>query len=91
MIYEIRTYGLRPRSVPEFGKRTAERLPGRLRYSRLGGFWHTDVGPLNQVVHIWPYEDLSSRSEIRSRAVADGVWPPDDHEFILDMMRRCKN
>ena len=85
MIYEIRTYGLKPRSVPEFGKRTAEKLPGRLAYSKLGGFWHTDIGPLNQVVHIWPYDDLNQRADIRARAVADGGWPPDNGDMIVEM------
>ena len=85
MIYEIRTYALKPRSVPEFGKRTAALLPGRLAYSNLGGFWHTEIGPLNQVVHIWPYDDLNQRAEIRTRAVADGKWPPQNDDIIVDM------
>ena len=85
MIYEIRTYDLKARAVPEFGKRTAEKVPGRVKYSALGGFWYTEVGPLNQVVHIWPYEDMRQRSEIRARVVADGVWPPNNDDLILNM------
>lgn len=85
MIYEIRTYDLKPRSLPEFERRTAEKLPGRVAYSKLGGFWRTEVGPLNQVVHIWPYDDLSQRADIRARVVSDGVWPPDNNEFVVDM------
>ena len=91
MIYEIRTYDLKPRSLPEFEKRTAEKIAGRVKYSRLGGFWRTEVGPLNQVVHIWPYEDLNQRAEVRAKAVADGVWPPDIAEFILDMKSEIYN
>lgn len=85
MIYEFRTYDLKPRSLPEFEKRIAEKLPGRLAYSKLGGFWYTEVGPLNQVIHIWPYEDLNQRADIRARAVAGGKWPPDVAEFIVNM------
>ena len=85
MIYEIRTYDLKPRSTEEFGRRTAERLPYRLGFSSLGGFWYTEVGPLNQVVHIWPYEDLNQRADVRGRAVAGGGWPPDNGEFIIEM------
>ena len=66
MIYEIRTYDLTTRSVPEFEKRFGEKLPGRLEFSQLGGLWHTEVGPLHQVVHIWPYEDLNQREKIRN-------------------------
>lgn len=86
MIYEIRTYDLKPRSLPEFLKRNEEKLQqGRLNYSQLFGFWYTEIGPLNQVVHIWPYEDLKQRSDIRAKAVAEGIWPPDTGEFILNM------
>ncbi|MFH1559836.1 MAG: NIPSNAP family protein [Chloroflexota bacterium] len=84
MIYEIRTYDLRPGSVPEFEKRFAESLPGRLSHSRLAGFWHSEIGPLNQVVHIWPYDDLNQREEVRKQA-ASGTWPPDTSEFTLNM------
>ncbi|MDP6513305.1 MAG: NIPSNAP family protein, partial [SAR202 cluster bacterium] len=85
MIHEIRTYDLKPRSVPEFEKRTAAMIEGRKNYSQVGGFWSTEVGPLNQVVHIWPYEDLNARTEIRSKAVADGAWPPNNSELTLNM------
>ena len=86
MIYEIRTYDLKPRSVPEFEQRTVEKLKeGRETYSPLFGFWYTEAGPLNQVVHIWPYEDSNQRQDIRAKVVADGVWPPNLGEFILNM------
>ena len=76
MIYEIRTYDLTLRSAPEFEKRFGEKLPGRLEFSQLGGLWHTEVGPLHQVVHIWPYDDLNQREEVRNQAVASGKWGP---------------
>ena len=85
MIYEMRTYDLKPRSVPEVEKRTAEKLPGRLNYSKLGGFWHTEAGPLNQIIHVWPYDDLNQRNEIRAKATADGAYPPNTSEFIVNM------
>ena len=85
MIYEIRTYELKPRSLPEYERRTGEKIPGRVKYSQLGGYWRTEVGLLNQVVHIWPYEDLNQREEIRAKVVADGVWPADNTDLTLDM------
>jgi hypothetical protein len=85
MIFEIRTYDLKPRSIPEFEKRFGEKLPNRLPYSKLWGFFHTEIGPLNQVLHIWPYEDLNQRTQTRARAAADGKWPPDNTEFIVNM------
>ena len=62
MIYEVRTYTLRPGTVAEFEERYAKRLPLREKHSKLGAFWHTDFGPLNQVVHVYPYDDLNQRT-----------------------------
>ncbi len=86
MIYEFRTYDLKPRSVPEFEKRAAAKIKeGRRNYSELFGFWYTEAGPLNQVVHIWPYDDLNQRLEVRAKVVEKGVWPPDNTEFVNNM------
>src|SRR5215470_7588377 len=51
MIYEVRTYTLRPGTVAEFEERFAKRLLLREKHSKLGAFWHTEFGPLNQVIH----------------------------------------
>lgn len=85
MIYEFRTYTLHPRSLPEFIKRWDEQLPKRLEFSPLAAFWYTEIGPLNQVIHVWPYKDLNERSKTRAAAVKAGVWPPKTTEFIAEM------
>ena len=46
-IYEMRTYDLKPRSLPEVEKRFGEAYEYRKKYSPLAAFWHTEVGPLN--------------------------------------------
>jgi hypothetical protein len=71
MIYEVRTYTLRPGSVAEFEERYAARLPLRERHSKLGAFWHTEFGPLNQVVHVYPYDDLQHRTRVRTAMAND--------------------
>ena len=86
MIYEFRTYDLKPRSVPEFERRAAEKIKeGRRDYSQLFGFWYTEAGPLNQVVHIWPYDDLNQRRDIRAKVIEKGIWPPNNSEFVVNM------
>ena len=84
MIYEVRTYTLKPGTVPEFEKRFAEALPARQEFSPLAAFFHTEMGPLNQVMHVWPYEDLNERARIREEAVKSGKWPPKTTEFVLN-------
>lgn len=83
MIYEFRTYDVKPRGVPEFERAFGEKLPERVKYSPLGGLWHTEFGPLNQVLHIWPYEDAAQRGEIRAKTVAEGAWPPKPREPVV--------
>jgi hypothetical protein len=62
MIYEIRTYTLKPGQTPEFEKRFEASLSVRLKYSELAAFWHTEIGPLNQVIHVWSYKNLAQRA-----------------------------
>src|SRR3984893_6049840 len=71
MIYEVRTYTLRPGTVAEFEERYAKRLPLREKHSKLGAFWHTEFGPLNQVVHVYPYDDLQHRTRVRAAMAQD--------------------
>ena len=83
MIYEIRTYRIVPGSLPEVEKRFGEAYEKRKKYSELTAFFHTEIGPLNQIIHIWGYKDLEERTKIRDAAVKDGVWPPKISEFIV--------
>ena len=85
MIYEFRTYRLKPRTLPEVIKRFGDALDNRLKFSPLAAFWHTEIGPLNQIVHVWPYESIEERAKVRAAAVAEGAWPPNIGEFIEDM------
>ena len=86
MIYEVRTYTLRPGTLDEFVQRYERRLPSRLKHSPLGGFWHTDFGPLNQVVHVYPYDDLGHRTRVRAAMAADAERNaiPGGGEFIAE-------
>jgi hypothetical protein len=85
MIYEFRTYTLYPRALPEFLKRWAPMIEKRTTYSKLAACWYTDIGPLNQVIHVWPYENALERSKIRAAVVKDKVWPPPTSELIAEM------
>jgi len=41
---------------------------------RLVGYFTVEIGPLNQVVHMWAYKDLAERAERRARLLADPAW-----------------
>ena len=73
MIYEVCTYTLRPGTVAEFEERFAKRKPLREKHSQLAAMWHTDFGPLNSVVHVWPDENLQHRMAVREAMANDAA------------------
>jgi hypothetical protein len=85
MLYEVRTYTLRPGTVAEFEERFAKRHPLREKHSKLGAFWHTEIGSLNQVIHVWPYEDLKHRAAVREATAKDPAMQqlPGGRDFVV--------
>ena len=53
-----------------------EALPHREKYGPIAAFWHTEIGPLNQIIHVWGYENLEERDSVRAAAAKDPNWPP---------------
>ena len=85
MIFEMRTYLLKPGTIAAVEDAFGASYPARAKLSRIAGFWRTEVGTLNQIIHIWPYESIAERDRIRAEAVKTGVWPPKIADNILDM------
>lgn len=82
-IYEIRTYTYKPGAMPTVLERWAKLIDGRVKFSPLAACWTTAIGPLNQFIHIWPYEDGAARDRIRAEATKSGQWPPPTREFLV--------
>ena len=80
----MRTYTLKPGAVSEWESRFAEAYTVQEQYSKLGGIWHTDIGALNQIVHIWPYESRQERADIRATAANARIdkWPPRSPDLL---------
>ncbi|TPK30740.1 MULTISPECIES: NIPSNAP family protein [unclassified Mesorhizobium] len=38
------------------------------------GYFRTEIGPLNHVVHLWGYSNLNDRAERRQRLAEDPAW-----------------
>lgn len=73
MLVEERTYTTLPGRWREFlalfeaeGLATQRRILGRMV-----GYYTTEIGELNQVVHLWAYTDLNERAERRTRLLED--------------------
>lgn len=76
MIYEHRTYTLPHGQMQTYLARYEKHgLPIQLKYlERLLGFFVTEIGPLNQVVHIWAYDSLADREMRRAAMDLDPEW-----------------
>ncbi|MGH6966430.1 MAG: NIPSNAP family protein [Phenylobacterium sp.] len=76
MIVEMRTYNIVPGQLAAVEDRVAEALPDRAALSPLVGFFRTEIGTLNQVIHLWSYESFEERSRIQGEAMKLPNWPP---------------
>ncbi len=76
MIVEERTYTLEVGKVPEYLRLYEEEgLAIQTRIlPRMVGYFSTELGTLNQVVHLWAYEDFEERTRKRAELVADEDW-----------------
>jgi hypothetical protein len=76
MIVEERCYTLRPGTLPSYLEEYA-RAGFDLQSRYLGhpyGWFSTEIGALNQVVHLWRYDDHVDRDRRRSALLADPEW-----------------
>jgi hypothetical protein len=76
MIYEERTYTLKPGATAAYFK-TYEAEALAVQKAILGsliGYFQTEFGTLNQVVHIWAYDSLEERARRRAKLWQDPTW-----------------
>ena len=83
-VYDLVSAGLQP-TLDGWAKaieaRTAE------QYSPVYAAFYATDGALPRYLHIWPWATLEQRLEVRTQAVMDGVWPPENSGPQLCDMR----
>jgi hypothetical protein len=90
MLYELRTYTVKPGSLGDVVK-AASTLARDIRkddYGKLEGYWLTEIGPLNQVVHLWSYADFSERSRLRGALSKNSRWTGEYLPLIRPLIPR---
>jgi len=76
MLYELRTYTVKPGAVGDMVK-AASTVSHDIRkndYGKLEGYWFTEIGPLNQVLHLWSYSDFNERARLRGELARNSRW-----------------
>lgn len=43
-------------------------------YGKLEGYWSSEIGPLNQVMHMWSYGDFAERARLRAELSKNPRW-----------------
>jgi hypothetical protein len=76
MIYELRTYTVKPGTLGDIVKAasTVSRDVRGDNYGKLEGYWFTEIGPLNQVMHMWSYESYDERTRLRGELAKNPRW-----------------
>jgi hypothetical protein len=76
MIHELRIYTLRPGKLPEYMHlaRTIGRPVRGNDYGVNHGYWTTEIGPLNQIWHLWSYDSLDERARLRAALQKNERW-----------------
>lgn len=76
MIYEMRTYTLKPTKMGDWlALYKSHALAVQQEHlGKLVGFFTTEFGTANQVVHIWAYDSLDDRAARRASMAADARW-----------------
>ncbi|HLZ03040.1 MAG TPA: NIPSNAP family protein [Bradyrhizobium sp.] len=80
MYIDHRTYTFHPLKMSKWLALYEEYgLPVQLKYlGNLIGFFQTEMGTLNQVIHLWGFDDLNERQRRRADMMKDPAW----HEFM---------
>ena len=73
-LYELRTYRAQTGRIGEWLRHFRDIMPVREKFSMNVGAWQTEMGQLNEAVHLWAYKDLNERAAVRAAAVADPDW-----------------
>lgn len=77
MIVDHRTYMVRPGTLPAYVELYKTKgYPVQIGHlgNCLGWYISADIGPLNQIVHLWGYDSLQDRADRRARMNADPAW-----------------
>lgn len=57
-------------------------------FGKLEGYWTTEIGPLNQVMHLWSYSDFGERARLRGELAGNTRWGSEYIPLIRSLIVR---
>jgi hypothetical protein len=76
MILEMRNYRAKPGRGQEFLDEYAAVYEQRKKVSPLAAAFRCEIGRLNDLTFIWPYQNVAERERLRAEAAPIKNWPP---------------
>jgi hypothetical protein len=90
MIYEMRTYTLVPGKMPAYleAAATIGRPARGDNYGQNHGYWTSEFGSLNQIWHLWSWENLVERERLRGELQKNEKWTKEYIPAIRSLLQR---
>lgn len=90
--YELRTYSIKPECFGDFMELTNENIHLRTSHSKMMGCWTTEYGgSLNEVLHMWQYDNHGHRTAVRAALANDTKFRSSYLSKVLPMLVKQEN
>ncbi|XP_067651937.1 protein NipSnap homolog 3A-like isoform X2 [Haliotis asinina] len=90
-LYELRIYNVYPKDIKSFTDLSIKWMHLRTAKSKLLGYWFSELGGINDAVHMWEYESLSDRARVRKELSGDESWVTNYIAAVGPMWARQEN
>ncbi|KAK3086882.1 hypothetical protein FSP39_024856 [Pinctada imbricata] len=90
-VYEWRAYSVEPKEFKSFIELTSQWIHLRTNHSPLVGYWISEIGGINDVVHLWEYDNLDQRAAVRLALSQDQHWISNYISKMTPMLARQEN
>ncbi len=90
MIYEFRTYTFPPGQAPRYLNAVRDIALGVRgnNYGQNHGYWATELGPLNQIWHLWSFASLDERARLRAELGKLERWQKEFIPTVQPLLQR---
>ena len=76
MIIEHRTYKIKPvklNQLMDLYEKEGMKIHKKILGNQIG-YFYTEIGPLNEIVHLYGYESLDDRAKRRKELAENEIW-----------------
>lgn len=73
-LYDFRIYDIQPFHADEYAQHFAEVMPIREKHSKNYCIWTSLAGNAHRIVHLWGYDDVEQRLQVRNAVAAEPEW-----------------